>query len=116
MRLADEVRDVWLRDQGFWVLRLPNGLVIAPTELAVARIRDAMTNSAELREAVALRATPLIRRCFATPPSPPRGEGPRPVMDLASAFGEALAQVNLILRDGAARIVETRRGLAVEAA
>jgi len=72
-RLADEVRDVWLRDQGFRVLRLPNGLVIAPTELAVARIRDAMTNSAELREAVALRATPLIRRCFATTPSPARG-------------------------------------------
>ena len=37
-------------------------------------------------------------------------------MDLASAFGEALAHVNLILRDGVARIVETRRGLAVEAA
>jgi very-short-patch-repair endonuclease len=43
-RLADEVRDVWLRDQGFRVLRLPNELVVASTELAVARIGDAMTN------------------------------------------------------------------------
>ena len=43
-RLADELRDVWLRDQGFRVLRLPNELVIASTELAVARIRDATTN------------------------------------------------------------------------
>ena len=43
-RLADEGRDVWLRDQGFRVLRLSNELVIASTELAVARIRDAMTN------------------------------------------------------------------------
>jgi len=43
-RLADEVRDVWLRDQGFRVLRLPNELVIASTGLAVARIRDAMTD------------------------------------------------------------------------
>ena len=43
-RLADEVRDAWLRDQGFRVLRLPNELVIASTELAVAQIRDAMTN------------------------------------------------------------------------
>jgi very-short-patch-repair endonuclease len=43
-RLADKVRDVWLREQGFRVLRLPNELVIASTELAVARIRDAMTN------------------------------------------------------------------------
>ena len=43
-RLADEIRDAWLRDQGFRVLRLPNELVIASTELAVTRIRDAMTN------------------------------------------------------------------------
>jgi len=35
-RLADEDRDAWLRQQGFRVLRLP-------TELALARIRDAMT-------------------------------------------------------------------------
>ena len=35
---------------------------------------------------------------------------------LVFAFGEALAHVNLILRDGAARIVQTPRGLAVEAA
>jgi len=43
-RLADETRDAWLREQGFQILRLPNELVIASTELAVARIRDAMTN------------------------------------------------------------------------
>jgi very-short-patch-repair endonuclease len=43
-RLADEVRGVWLRDQVFRVLRLRNELVIASTELAMARIRDAMTN------------------------------------------------------------------------
>src|SRR5208282_3254350 len=43
-RLADETRDAWLREQGFQVLRLPNELVIASTELAVARIREAMTN------------------------------------------------------------------------
>jgi glyoxylase-like metal-dependent hydrolase (beta-lactamase superfamily II) len=34
---------------------------------------------------------------------------------LVFAFGEALAHVNRIIRDGAARIVETPRGLAVEA-
>ena len=43
-RLADETRDAWLREQGFQVVRLPNELVIASTELAVARIREAMTN------------------------------------------------------------------------
>ena len=43
-RAADRARDIWLRDQGFRVLRLPNEFVIASTELAVARIRDAMTN------------------------------------------------------------------------
>jgi very-short-patch-repair endonuclease len=43
-RLADEGRDVRLREQGFRVLRLPNELVIASTELAVARIRDALAN------------------------------------------------------------------------
>src|SRR5260370_42417805 len=42
-RLADQDRDAWLREQGFRVLRLPNELVIASTELAVARIRDAIT-------------------------------------------------------------------------
>ena len=41
-RLADECRDVWLRDQGFRVLRLSNDLVIASTEIAVGRIRQAM--------------------------------------------------------------------------
>jgi very-short-patch-repair endonuclease len=39
---ADENRDAWLREQGFRVLRLPNELVIASTELAVAPIRDAL--------------------------------------------------------------------------
>jgi very-short-patch-repair endonuclease len=43
-RFADHARAVWLRDQGFRVLRVSNELVIASTELAVARIRDAMTN------------------------------------------------------------------------
>jgi very-short-patch-repair endonuclease len=41
-RAADNERDGWLRGQGFRVLRLPNELVIASTELAVARIRDAL--------------------------------------------------------------------------
>jgi very-short-patch-repair endonuclease len=43
-QLADEARDAWLRDQGFRVVRLSNELVIASTGLAVARIRNAMTN------------------------------------------------------------------------
>ncbi|MGO8797728.1 MAG: endonuclease domain-containing protein [Roseiarcus sp.] len=38
-RAKDCGRDVWLQDQGFRVLRLPNELVIASTELAVARVR-----------------------------------------------------------------------------
>jgi len=38
----DRERDAWLRDQGYRVLRLPNELVIASTELAVARIRAAL--------------------------------------------------------------------------
>jgi very-short-patch-repair endonuclease len=38
----DSARDVWLLEQGFRVLRLPNELVIAATELAVARIRMAL--------------------------------------------------------------------------
>jgi very-short-patch-repair endonuclease len=38
----DSERDAWLREQGFRVLRLPNELVIASTELAVARIRGAL--------------------------------------------------------------------------
>jgi len=42
-QLADENRDAWLREQGFRVLRLANELVIVSTELAVARIKDAMT-------------------------------------------------------------------------
>ena len=40
---ADGARDVWLQEQGFRVLRLPNELVIGSTELAVARIRNALT-------------------------------------------------------------------------
>ena len=43
-RVADKERDGWLRGQGFRVLRLPNELVIASTELAVARIRDALVD------------------------------------------------------------------------
>jgi very-short-patch-repair endonuclease len=42
-RAADAARDVWLRGQGFRILRLPNELVIGSTELAVARIRAALT-------------------------------------------------------------------------
>ena len=38
----DSERDAWLRGQGFRVLRLPNELVIASTELAVTRIRTAL--------------------------------------------------------------------------
>ena len=38
----DRERDVWLREQGSRMLRLPNGLVIASTELAVVRIRAAL--------------------------------------------------------------------------
>jgi len=40
---ADRARDAWLQEQGFRVLRLPNELVIGSTELAVARIRNALT-------------------------------------------------------------------------
>ena len=39
---GDRERDVWLREQGSRMLRLPNGLVIASTELAVVRIRAAL--------------------------------------------------------------------------
>jgi very-short-patch-repair endonuclease len=38
----DSERDAWLSGQGFRVLRLPNELVIAASELAVARIRVAL--------------------------------------------------------------------------
>jgi very-short-patch-repair endonuclease len=38
----DQERDVWLGEQKFRILRLPNELVIASTELAVARIRAAL--------------------------------------------------------------------------
>jgi very-short-patch-repair endonuclease len=40
---ADRARDAWLQEQGFRVLRLPNELVIGSTELAVVRIRNALT-------------------------------------------------------------------------
>jgi very-short-patch-repair endonuclease len=40
---ADNARDAWLQEQGFQVLRLPNELVIGSTELAVARIRNALS-------------------------------------------------------------------------
>src|ERR1700728_3792961 len=39
----DRERDTWLGAQGFRMLRLPNELVIASTELAVARIRAALS-------------------------------------------------------------------------
>ena len=42
-RAKDRERDVWLGEQGFRALRLPNGLVIASTELAAARIRAALS-------------------------------------------------------------------------
>jgi len=42
-RTKDHERDAWLREQGFQVLRLPNELVIASTELAVARICAALS-------------------------------------------------------------------------
>jgi very-short-patch-repair endonuclease len=42
-RAKDGERDVWMREQGFRILRLPNELVIASTELAVARIRVALS-------------------------------------------------------------------------
>ena len=38
----DRERDAWLGEQGYRILRLPNELVIASTELAVARIRAAL--------------------------------------------------------------------------
>jgi very-short-patch-repair endonuclease len=41
-RARDQEREAWLREQGFRMLRLPNELVIASTELAVARIRTAL--------------------------------------------------------------------------
>jgi very-short-patch-repair endonuclease len=39
----DRDRDAWLREQGFRVLRVTNELVIAATEIAVARIRAALS-------------------------------------------------------------------------
>jgi very-short-patch-repair endonuclease len=41
-QVKDRARDAWLAGQGFRMLRLPNELVIASTELAVARIRAAL--------------------------------------------------------------------------
>jgi very-short-patch-repair endonuclease len=40
---ADNAREHWLRAQGFTILRPPNDLVIGSTELAVARIRAALS-------------------------------------------------------------------------
>ena len=42
---ADALRDAWLDSQGFRTLRLSNELVIASTELAVGRIREAIALS-----------------------------------------------------------------------
>jgi adenine-specific DNA-methyltransferase len=39
---ADRTRQLWLESQGLRILRLPNELVIASTELAVERIRAAL--------------------------------------------------------------------------
>jgi very-short-patch-repair endonuclease len=39
----DQERDIWLKGQGFRMLRLPNELAIGSTELAVARIRAALS-------------------------------------------------------------------------
>jgi very-short-patch-repair endonuclease len=39
----DRERDAWLREEDYRVLRLSNELVIAATELAVARIRAALS-------------------------------------------------------------------------
>ena len=39
----DRKRDVWLREQGYRILRLPNDIVIAATEIAVSRIRAALS-------------------------------------------------------------------------
>jgi very-short-patch-repair endonuclease len=39
----DRDRDAWLSEEGFRVLRLPNDLVIAATEIAVGRIRAALS-------------------------------------------------------------------------
>ena len=41
-RTKDQERDIWLRGQGFRILRLPNELVIAATALAVERVRAAL--------------------------------------------------------------------------
>jgi very-short-patch-repair endonuclease len=41
-QIRDRERDIWLGEQGFRILRLPNELAIASTELAVARIRAAL--------------------------------------------------------------------------
>ena len=38
----DRERDVWLHEQGCRILRLPNDIVIAATEIAVACIRAAL--------------------------------------------------------------------------
>jgi very-short-patch-repair endonuclease len=38
----DREREAWLSGEGYQILRLPNALVIASTELAVARIRAAL--------------------------------------------------------------------------
>ena len=39
----DRNREAWLKAQGFRILRLPNELVIASTEFAVARIQAALS-------------------------------------------------------------------------
>jgi very-short-patch-repair endonuclease len=41
-QMKDHERELWLKEQGYSLLRLPNDLVIASTELAVERIRAAL--------------------------------------------------------------------------
>jgi very-short-patch-repair endonuclease len=42
-RAKDRGRDFWLQEHGFRIVRLPNELFIASTELAIARIRAALS-------------------------------------------------------------------------
>jgi very-short-patch-repair endonuclease len=69
----DSERDAWLGAQGFRILRLPNELVIASTELAVARIRAALNEQAQSRRASRDHPSSVTLRVA---PSPTRGERP----------------------------------------
>ena len=54
----DRNRDAWFADQGCRVLRIPNDLVLASMELAVIRVKEALTAPSP-----------------GSPPSPSWGEG-----------------------------------------